>query len=276
MGSRFTLLTAVVCVLRPAAAGADETIPFREAWGWAVVVPVAVGGSGVHELLLDTGTTSTILEPGLAEELGLESSTFANLVTPAGSRPVALGAVALRLGGTTLEGVEVLVAELPAIRSDEPRIRGILGQSALARLEYTIDHLRRRLVVHAVGGAKESAGASLAPRPVLEARLGCRGSPVRLVLDSGIAAPVLFDHGERALGLALGATVRAATNAGEAEWREARLDSLCVAGERSGPLRVLVRPQSAPARVEDGLLPSRFFARVRLGREGAVVAVDRW
>jgi hypothetical protein len=49
-----------------------------------------------------------------------------------------------------------------------------------------------------------------------------------------------------------------------------------LARERSGPLRVLVRPQSAPARVEDGLLPSRFFARVRLGREGAVVAVDRW
>jgi hypothetical protein len=123
---------------------------------------------------------------------------------------------------------------------------------------------------------QKRARASLAPRPVLEARLGCRGSPVWLVLDSGIAAPVLFDHGEPALGLALGATVRAATNAGEAEWREARLDSLCVAGERSGPLRVLVRPQSAPARVEGGLLPSRFFARVRLGREGAVVAVDRW
>jgi predicted aspartyl protease len=274
MGSRFTLLAAVCLVPGPAAAGADETIPFREAWGWAVVVPVAVGGSGVHELLLDTGSTSTILEPGLAAELGVEPTSIANLVTPAGRRPVAVGAVDLRLGGAALAGVEVVVAELPAIRHDEPGIRGILGQSALARLEYTIDYPRRRLVVHAAGGAREPA--SLAPRPVLEARLGCRGSPVRLVLDSGIAAPVLFEQGGRALGLALGTAVRVETNAGEAEWREARLDSLCVAGERSGPLRVVVRPQSAPARVEDGLLPSRFFARVRLGREGAVVAVDRW
>jgi predicted aspartyl protease len=148
MRSGLRLLSAGCLGLLPVATGADETIPFREAWGWAVVVPVAVGGSGVHEMLLDTGTTSTILEPRLAEEIGLRPTSAAHLLTPAGRRPVAIGSVELTLGGATLEGVEVVVAELPAIRSDEPRVRGILGQSALARLEYTIDHARRRLVVH--------------------------------------------------------------------------------------------------------------------------------
>jgi hypothetical protein len=47
-------------------------------------------------------------------------------------------------------------------------------------------------------------------------------------------------------------------------------------GGAFGPAPRPGQPQSAPVRVEDGLLPSRFFARVRLGREGAVVAVDRW
>lgn len=269
----FRVLAATSLVLGPGVAAADESIPFREAWGWAVVVPVAFGGSGVYELLLDTGTSSTILEPGLAEQIGLDAASSANLVTPAGKRPVALGSVDLRLGGTRLESVEVLVAELPAIRGDEPRIRGILGQSALARLEYTIDYARRRLVVH---GASGPAASPPAPRPVLDARLGCGGAPLRLVLDSGIAAPILFERSGRPLRLALGSSVRVETNAGAAEWREARLDSLCVAGERSGPLRVVVRPETAPARDEDGLLPSRFFARVRVGRAGSVVAVDRW
>jgi predicted aspartyl protease len=269
----FRVLAATSLVLGATVAAADESIPFREAWGWAVVVPVAFGGSGVYELLLDTGTTSTILEPGLAEQIGLDAASSANLVTPAGTRPVALGRVDLRLGGTRLESVEVLVAELPAIRGDEPRIRGILGQSALARLEYTIDYARRRVVVH---GADGPAASPPAPRPVLDARLGCGGAPLRLVLDSGISAPILFERSGRPLGLALGSSVRVETNAGAAEWREARLDSLCVAGERSGPLRVVVRPETAPARDEDGLLPSRFFARVRVGRAGSVVAVDRW
>jgi predicted aspartyl protease len=285
MGSRSRLLSAGWLALLPAAVAADETIPFREAWGWAVVVPVAVAGAGVHEMLLDTGTTSTILEPGLAEELGLRATSAANLLTPAGRRPVALGSVELALGSTTLEDVEVVVAELPAIRSDEPRVRGILGQSALSRLEYTIDHARRRLVVHRPAAARAEempepgalqAQPVAAPRPLVEARLDCGGASVRLVLDSGVEAPVLFEGAHARPELELGASLHAATNAGDAVWREARLRSLCVAGHRAGPLRVVVRPASAPARAEDGLLPSRFFARVRLGAQGTVLAVDPW
>ena len=125
-------------------AAGDEAVPFREAWGWAVVVPVAVRGSGVHEMLLDTGTTSTILEPALAAELGTGPTARARLLTPAGARMVEVGSVDLALGGTRLDGVEAVIAEMPAVRSDEPGIRGILGQSALTGLEYTIDHARRR------------------------------------------------------------------------------------------------------------------------------------
>jgi hypothetical protein len=100
--------------------------------------------------------------------------------------------------------VEVVVAELPAIRSDEPRVRGILGQSALSRLEYTIDHARRRLIVHRPAAARAEempepgalqAQPVAAPRPLVEARLDCGGASVRLVLDSGVEAPVLFEGG---------------------------------------------------------------------------------
>jgi hypothetical protein len=38
----------------------------------------------------------------------------------------------------------------------------------------------------------------------------------------------------------------------------------------------VVRPQAEPPRDEDGLLPSRFFARVRVALAGAVVAVELW
>jgi predicted aspartyl protease len=273
---RYSWLLLSCCGLTapgPSFAG-DEAIPFREAWGWAVVLPVSVVGGGVHEFLLDTGTTSTLLDPALAEELGLVATSRVNLVTPAGQREVGVAYADLRVGGTALAGVEVLIAELPAVRSDEPRVRGLLGQSALSRLEYTIDHARRRLVVHAGRGAVGNAGEWT--RPSLEARLGCGPSSARLVIDSGVAMPVLFDQGRRALDVELGGSVRAATNAGDAVWREGRVESLCVAGGRSGPLNVVVRPQASRPREEDGLLPSRFFARVRLGLAGAVVRVDHW
>jgi hypothetical protein len=255
-------------------AAGDEAVPFREAWGWAVVVPVAVGGSGVHEMLLDTGTTSTILEPSLAAELGVGPQARTRLLTPAGVRDAGVGRVGLVLGSQRLDD-EVVIAEIPAVRSDEPGIRGILGQSALAGLEYTIDHARRRIVLH--GSRLGASGSGSAPpRPTLEVRLGCGREAVRLVVDSGVAAPVLFDGGGRMPGIEPGGVVHAATNAGDALWREGRLSALCFAGRRIGPLSIVVRPQGAVARTEDGLLPSRFFARVRLGPEGTVVAVQHW
>jgi hypothetical protein len=256
-------------------AAGDEAVPFREAWGWAVVVPVALGGSGVHEMLLDTGTTSTILEPALAAELGVGPQARTRLLTPAGARGAGVGRVGLVLGSQRLDDVEVVIAEIPAIRSDEPGIRGILGQSALAGLEYTIDHARRLVVLH--GRRMERSVSAAAPaRPTLDVRLGCGREAARLVLDSGVATPVLFDRGRRDPGLELGGLVHAATNAGEAVWREGRLAAVCVGGRRAGPVSVVVRPEGEPARSEDGLLPSRFFASVRFGTGGAVLDVRHW
>jgi hypothetical protein len=271
--SRLLLSCCGLAAAAPSLAG-DEAIPFREAWGWAVVLPVTVAGSRVHEFLLDTGTSSTLLDPALAGELGIVATSRVNLVTPAGEREVGLGHADLRIGGRVLAGVEVLIAELPGLGSDEPGVRGMLGQSALSRLEYTIDHARRRLVVH--GGSDGVTSAGGWTRPTLDARVGCGRSSARLVVDSGVAMPVLFEQGRRALAVELGNGVRAATNAGEAVWRQGRVASLCVAGGRSGPLDVVVRPRASRAREEDGLLPSRFFARVRVGLAGAVVGVDHW
>ena len=272
------LLCSCVAGLPAAPATGDEVLGFREAWGWAVVLPVEVGSAGVHEFLVDTGSASTLLEPGLAAELGITATSRTNLVTLAGTRAVTLGHVDLTLGRTRLHGVEVVIADLPAIRSDEPRVRGLLGQSALSRLEYTLDHAHRRLVVHGGRSEAPSPATSQEPsaRPVLDARVGCGTASTRFVLDSGIGTPVLFRQGRHAKELELGGTIRATTNAGDALWREGRLSSLCVAGHRTDRLPVVLRSENAPAREEDGLLPSRFFARVRVGIGGALVRVDHW
>jgi hypothetical protein len=252
----------------------DEAIHFREAWGWAIVLPVVVGEAGIHELLLDTGATFTVLEPGLAAALGITAAGDATRATLTGEQPVSMGRVDLAIGGSFLDGVEVLIADLPAIRSDEPRVRGLLGQSALSRLEYTIDHARRRLIVHGAQAAPAQSVQAL--RPILDARLGCGNASSRFVLDSGVDTPVLFERAGRPLEVERGGLVRARSNGGEAVWREGRLPSLCVAGRRSGPVPVVVRPEATPARDEDGLLPSRFFARVRIGWSGVVIAVEPW
>ena len=258
------------------AAAADEVLPFREAWGWAAVVPVQVEGRGPYELLVDTGATFSVLDPALAAELGVGAVGPATRLTLAGEDEVELARVRLGLGTASLDEVQVLVAAVPAIQADQPRIRGLLGQSALSRLAYTIDHERRRLVLH--GSADASARARPAPgRPTLEVRLGCgKQPPSRFVLDSGVPAPVLFQRAGRPLDVEHRGLVRAATNGGAAVWREGRIASLCVAGRRTGPHPVVVRPETGDGREEDGLLPTRLFARVRVDPAGAVVDLVPW
>ena len=267
------LLAPCLVGLPAPSAARDEAIRFREAWGWAIVLPVEIGGAG-YDLLLDTGATFTVLEPGLAAALGVAATGDTIRITLAGERPVGTGRVDLTIGSSRLEGVEVLIADLPAIRSDEPRVRGLLGQSALSRLEYTIDHARRRLIVH---GMQPAGAEAVAPaRPTVEAHLGCGSARTRFVLDSGVATPVLFERKGRPLGVEKGGLVQARTNGGDAVWRSGLLASLCVAGRRSGPVPVVVRPVTEPPRDEEGLLPTRFFARVRVALAGAVVAVEFW
>lgn len=268
-------LAAMALASADVAAAGERALPFREAWGWAIVVPVGAG-PGAHEFLLDTASESTLVDPALAAELRLVPHARTRLVTAAGSREVAVARADLALAGHALAGVEVLVADLPTIHSDEPGVRGILGQSALARLDYTIDHARRRLVIHRVAEIDRAGSSEPEGRPTVLARFGCGREASRLVVDSGVAEPILFKADSPALTPDPRASFAVATNAGDATWPLAHLSSLCVAGHRAEALRVVLRPSSLPARGEDGLLPSRLFARVRVGFGGEVVALEHW
>jgi predicted aspartyl protease len=269
------VLAGMALAAAEVAVAADGVVPFREAWGWAIVVPVEIGGGGVREFLLDTASESTLVDPSLAAELGLVPHARTRLVTAAGSREVEVARADLALAGRPLAGVEVLIADLATIQSDEPRVRGILGQSLLTHLDYTIDHARRRLVVHRVA-ADPDPRSEPDRRPTVLARLGCGASAARLVLDSGVAEPVLFRTAGGVIAVEPWAKAAVATNAGNATWPLGLLSSLCVAGHRSEALRVVLRPASWPERAEDGLLPSRLFARVRVGIGAEVVGLDHW
>jgi predicted aspartyl protease len=270
-----TFLVAIGLAAVDAPASEGRVLPYREAWGWAIVVPVEAGRLGTREFLLDTASESTVVDPALAAELGLVPHARTRLVTAAGVRQVAVARADVTLAGHALAGVEVLIADLPEVQSDEPEVRGILGQSVLARLDYTLDHARRRLVVHRAGPAGDS-NSETQRRPTVMARLGCGALAGCFVLDSGIAEPVLFRAGEASIIVDPAASFAVATNAGRANWPLGHLSSLCVAGHRAEGVRVVVRPASKATREEDGLLPSRLFARVHVGIGAEVVALEHW
>jgi predicted aspartyl protease len=259
----------------PAAAAMPE-IRYRETWGYGVVVAVHVQGVGPLDFLLDTGADSTVVHPDLAQRLGLKPTGQVELITLAGARYVPQATATVALGEATLGPIEVLIHDLAAARAADPHLVGILGRNALRRTSFTLDHGRRRVVLGRVPGGAGVPYEDVEGRTVVDARLRCDGEPIRMALDSGVGAVVLFQR-SRPLPVDAPDTVRAHTNTGETRLRAGRLDALCL-----GPTRMLDVPvavqeaEAAAGRIEDGLLPTRLFRRVHFDLEHRTVRVEPW
>ncbi len=257
------LVLLLTLAVRPGAAAASsvDLLPLSPGL-WTA--PVDAGpGQPVWRLLVDTGTSQTILSELTARRAGLTLTSGGRLLTPAG--PVEVGAARLpllRVGDRLRRDVPVLVADLSVLGRD-PRLDGILGMDVLdadrlvldlvggtlTLVDGPSDHVARRgaaMPVRAVGG-----------RVVVEARVD--GWPRQLVLDSGAAATIVYDHVSR------GAPVALRTAGGTAAGRMRRTE-LAVGAVVVGPVRaVLAAPPLVPTGAE-GLLPAALFARVDLDR----------
>jgi aspartyl protease len=274
--SNGTAWLAATVALAAGTAGAVDAIPFVRGTEDGVVVPVTLEGRGPFPFLLDTAATLTRVDAGLAREAGLAASGRIEVVTVAGARTLARSSARLGVGPHVLESVDVLTGgELPRVGVP---IRGVLGQSALARISYGIDYRRRRVVFDEPSG-RRLARVPLAwreGRPAAVLRDG-DARPLALVLDSGLDEPVLFEKPGHLLPYrdVPGVRYAAATTAGRADLR-----AVTVPGLDAGPVRLgrftaaVVADAAAGGRAEDGLLPARLFASVYFDRERGEVALE--
>lgn len=260
--------------LRPA-----PLLRYREILEHVVVVPVYLNGQGPFDLVLDTAATFTTLDPALAAELGLTPLGRGLTVTISGAR-TATGARLdrVQLGATVVSDVEVRCAEIAVLRAADRRIRGILGQSALARVSFGLDHARRLVLFEPP--ARPDAVLPLDHR---EGRPAVPFQPMRsseslwLVLDSGVSTPVLFEKRDTPLPVPRVAHgyFEAETNSGTARLSMAHLEGQ-VNGIPVPPTLAAVQHESAAGgRGEDGLLPTRLFRVVYFDRAAGRILLRR-
>jgi hypothetical protein len=254
------------------------SLPYREALGHAVVVPVYLNGRGPFDLVLDTATRFTTIDPDLAGELGLRPLGAVPVITLAGARSASRARIDhLVLGGVEVQGIDVLCSEVRVLRSADRRIRGLLGQSALSRISFGLDHHLRQVFFD----RPRRAGVVLPlvereGRPVVSFALAGSSAALFLVLDSGLSAPVLFEKaGVRLPVPRLPGFFEAATNSGVTQLGLARLEG------RIGPLvlpaalAALQDDEAAGGRQEDGLLPTRAFRSVYFDRADRTLSLSR-
>jgi Aspartyl protease len=207
-----SLVLATTIVPAPAAEtrcpGNAASVPLRFVNGHQIVLAVSINHTGPYQFLLDSGTQITMIDPSLTAELHLDTQGAA-VVAGAGSRQSASFTQLdlVEAGSHAVAGQKVLVYDLQNLHSSDLHLQGILGEDFLEHFDMLIDNTKRLLCLDQSAAMRadlkgphiplvataEPDGIALASLLIVVARLSYAMRPVRLVLDSGATAPLLYN-----------------------------------------------------------------------------------
>ena len=170
---------------------------------------VSINHTGPYNFQLDTGTQITMIDPSLAVKLHLDTKG-AVVVAGAGSRQSASFAQLdlVEAASHVVARQKVLVYDLQNLHSADLYIQGILGEDFLEHFDMLIDNAHRLLCldnsdamraqvkgphIPLVATAEPEDGVKLPGLLIVAVRLSDGMRPVRLMLDSGTNAPILYN-----------------------------------------------------------------------------------
>ncbi len=196
------LLVRFVCV----AESTDNTIHFKSPHRYMIVVSVRVNGLGPYSFLLDTGATSSAVDPQLAASLHLATAQSARLASwndTTDARRVTVQS--LSLGPIDSGPLSVLVEPLSQFKAIDSHLRGVLGEDVLLQTNYLIDN-RHHLIEfdndesilseltgdHVRITPVRTRDGALVPRLIaISVHSTISAEPLNLLLDSGADMVVL-------------------------------------------------------------------------------------
>jgi aspartyl protease len=286
LGWRMLLCCATLVTALPAVAATDSNaVPVRLLRGYLMIAQVSIDDRGPFDFLVDTGSNTTLLDPGLAAELNLHAKDRLQLTSLANAAAVPryfLGK--LTVGTLSLSNLEALAAPLPELRAVDRKIRGVLGMNFLLHFSFRLDFDTPALELYSSPAeARIPAGLSV-PVQINQARLlipvtsssAAHGS-WKLVLDSGIAQFLVFEHRAAPAGepscAGSSCLTQVSTNLSHQQATIRRLRDLSISRERLPEQQVVIlrnglQPSSDP---QDGLLPAAPFHSVFFDRSTATL-----
>jgi predicted aspartyl protease len=166
-------------------------LPFRLYQGYLVVVEGRIGNLDHQNLLLDTGTSPSMVDASIARKLGLHGKSDAialfNQNVPA-ERVVLRD---LQVGPLRPRDLEVMVADFSKLASGMGmHLSGVIGLDALGSRSFTIDYKKQRILFHA-SPQRHSAPFSAGPQ-FISVSFNTGNRKLHLLLDTGTPRLVIF------------------------------------------------------------------------------------
>ena len=142
LNNYLTALFSVAFTLSAAAIPPVETsstVNFTTSQDFMVIVPVSINGAGPFHFLLDTGTSRTMVDRKIAEQLSLPRVDQSMAIGAQGTVSVLhVHADSVSMGGFTIPGLTITV--MPKNAGLPEKVRGILGEDFLERFDLLLDY----------------------------------------------------------------------------------------------------------------------------------------
>ena len=241
---------------------------------------VSLNGKGSYRFLIDTGSSSSALEPDAARELGIQSTYTVLVESVAGAAIAPAARVTICIPNVCHDDSEVMLTQLPAVKEADSRVRGILGMDFLMRSGFVLDNSHRELRIGPVVPEHQGAIVPLVQvggRLAVRARRGDNGDSITLIIDSGTQDLVLFSRGGRTSVSGHQRAVELATNFGAQSGSVEKIPELRLGSYVVRKLTAVVIPSKSgvdPVR-GDGLIPASLSETVVFHPSGAYVVIGK-
>jgi len=256
-----------------------------------MIVSVSVNDRGPFDFLVDTGTNTTLIDPELATELGLQPKDHLQLASLASATNVPRYYLhTFRVGAASISNLEALAMPLPQLTALDGNVRGVLGMNFLLHFSFRLDFQHRALELYPFPETAVAPAGLRVPVDINQSRLlikvassaSPRGS-WKLALDSGISQFLVFEE-RIALPSRTGSCANAdclmqvSTNLGEHAASTVVLSDVSVANALLPETQVVVLRNDLqnPSDPQDGLLPAAPFHSVFFDRSNATVVFSPW
>lgn len=185
----------VVALSGPGLDPVTDRVAFETVRGSLIVLRGAIGSIGPVTVLIDTGTSRSVVDRAIAERLQLPSAR--DQATPVGSRPLTVARVilpALQLGPLQVRDAPVLATDLRDLSAQlGTHVDAIVGLDVLRGHCLVIDYLTGWLSFRCTDDWPSRVSLDRTS-PHVVAPLTIDGSVHRLVVDTGADAIVLFQR----------------------------------------------------------------------------------
>ncbi len=215
-------------------------MPFNLYRGYLVIVDGRLGSLEHQNLLLDTGTSPSMIDERVSAKLGLQGAAkdIELFNTKVNGKMVTLSDI--EMGPLHPRNVEVMVADFSKVMQGlGARIDAVIGLDVLGATNFTLDYQKHRIYFHST---VERHSAHFTPGPqFITVDLQTGGRDLHLLLDTGTPHLVLFQQALRHLDYDPTTLSGTGQNiSGTVAYNTVILEKARLGGEEMGPQRVSV------------------------------------